>query len=104
MAFKKGQSGNPSGRKKGTPNKTTSELRAIVQEVLYSNFSKTKIAKDLKHLSPKSRLQFYFKLLEFTLPKPTEKSTEDEGMNHNSFVANIINHMNQYKENQSNNT
>lgn len=30
MAFKKGQSGNPAGRKAGTPNKVTAEAKAVI--------------------------------------------------------------------------
>lgn len=93
MAFKKRQSGNPTGRKKGTPNKTTGELRAMVQEVLNANFSKTKIAKDLNQLSPKSRLRMFFKLLEYTLPKPTETILENQKPSHSDMVQRIIEQM-----------
>jgi hypothetical protein len=48
MAFEKGISGNPKGRKKGTPSQTTKELRGIVHEVINANFSKVKIARDTK--------------------------------------------------------
>jgi hypothetical protein len=89
MAFEKGQSGNPYGRKKGTLNKSTKELRAIVREVLNSNFTKAKIARDLKELTPKYRLDFYFKLLEYTLPKPTEMdNVEDDSKT--DFIARVI--------------
>lgn len=30
MAFKKGQSGNPKGRKAGTPNKVTAEAKSVI--------------------------------------------------------------------------
>ena len=32
MAFQKGQSGNPAGKKPGTPNKTTSAMREAILE------------------------------------------------------------------------
>lgn len=32
MAFKKGQSGNPNGRKAGTPNKTTREAKEVIAQ------------------------------------------------------------------------
>lgn len=34
MAFAKGKSGNPKGRKAGTPNKVTGELKAMVLQAL----------------------------------------------------------------------
>jgi len=34
MAFKKGQSGNPRGKKKGTPNKLTAQGRALFKLML----------------------------------------------------------------------
>jgi hypothetical protein len=93
MAFEKGKSGNPKGRKKGMPNKTTGELRAMVQEVLNANFSKTKIAKDLNQLSPKSRLLMFFKLLEYTLPKPNGTIEENQKPSHSDLVQRIIEQM-----------
>ncbi len=34
MAFKKGQSGNPNGRKPGVPNKITTETRVLFKAML----------------------------------------------------------------------
>lgn len=76
MGFKKGISGNPAGRKKGTPNKTTKDIREIMSRIVSSNFSETKITRDLKELSPKQRLDYLLRLGEFLLPKP--KSIEPE--------------------------
>jgi hypothetical protein len=112
MAFKKGESGNPRGRKKGTPNKTTSEIKTIIKDIVFSNFSKIKIARDLKELSPKQRMDYFLRLIEFIVPKP--KSTEcenDRPLNmdekysmlteyiHNNFSYNV----NKSKENDSGN-
>lgn len=94
MAFEKGQSGNPYGRKKGTLNKSTKELRSLVKEVLSTNFTKAKIARDLKELTPKYRLDFYFKLLEYTLSKPTGPDNDNNEDSKSDFINHILSVMN----------
>jgi hypothetical protein len=82
MPFEKGSSGNPQGRKTGTPNKTTKEMRKIIQTSVENYFTKSTINKDIKQLSPKNRIEVMLKMMEFTVPKlkteeveKTEKST-----------------------------
>ena len=67
MAFKKGESGNPSGRPKGSINKITYELRGLIADFLNKNFDK--ITLDFDSLQPKERLKYYCELLQFGLPK-----------------------------------
>lgn len=67
MAFKKGESGNPSGRPKGSINKTTFELRGLIADFLSNNFEK--ISTDFELLQPKDRIKYYCELLNFGLPK-----------------------------------
>lgn len=55
------------GRKKGTPNKDTKELRERVSDLIDNNFDS--IQADLDQLEPKERLDFLIKLLEYGLPK-----------------------------------
>ena len=93
MAFEKGQSGNPTGRKKGTQNKSTAEMRGIIQEIINTNFSNSKIARDLKELSPKYRLEFYLKLLEYSLPKPLPEEIKDNYTPKSNFFENVYNQM-----------
>jgi hypothetical protein len=57
MAQKKGQTGNPGGRPKGTPNKVTSDLRAWINELLNDN--RKQIAKDIQLLEPHQRVMFF---------------------------------------------
>ena len=72
MPFKKGQSGNPTGRRRGTPNKATAALRKFTD-----NFLK-KRRKDFEHawfdLSNKEKVELYLKMLQFSLPKKTEET------------------------------
>ena len=76
MPFTKGQSGNPQGRKRGTPNKNTIELREVIKSIITSNFNKTRISRDLKELGTKQRLDYLLRLMEYIVPKP--KSIEPE--------------------------
>lgn len=75
--FKPGESGNPKGRPKGRTNKDVKELRERVKMLLDSTFDR--IIEDLEHLEPKDRVNAYFKLLEFALPKLKAVEAKIEG-------------------------
>ncbi len=67
MAFIKGQSGNPGGRKKGTKNKTsTTDLRLWINQFIDDN--RAQLQKDWKALEPKERVILFEKLLKYSLP------------------------------------
>lgn len=55
------------GRKAGTPNKDTKELRERITELIDNNFDS--IQADLEALPPEKRLDFLVKLFEYALPK-----------------------------------
>lgn len=67
MAQKKGSTGNPNGRPKGSPNKTTTEARQWLSKLIEKN--RKQIEKDLKRLEPKDRLLILEKLMNYTVPK-----------------------------------
>ena len=67
MAFKKGQSGNPSGRKPGVSNKITKELRERIKDFLEGQWDK--IERDFNTLEPKDRVAHFERLLQFILPR-----------------------------------
>jgi hypothetical protein len=107
MGFKKGHSGNPTGRKKGTPNKTTKEIREVIHGVISSGFSKTKVLKDLNELSPKQRLDYMLRLMEYVLSKPksVEEISETDTMSekYSRITAYINSAFNVSGENRKNN-
>ena len=56
------------GREKGTPNKTTQEIRDKFQHIVNS-FSEDSIIKDLKSLQPNERLRHLTAMCEYIAPK-----------------------------------
>lgn len=72
MAFRKGMSGNPGGRKKGVPNKTTSEIKEIITRIVGNQLEH--IEKDLDKIrksDPAEAMRLSQKFIEYVLPKQT---------------------------------
>lgn len=66
MAQKKGQTGNPNGRPKGSPNKATKDLRQWINGFIESQTDQ--IQRDWQQLEPKDRIVLFEKLLKYSLP------------------------------------
>lgn len=77
MAFVKGQP-KTGGRKRGTPNKATADLREFVSEALEA--TKAQILKDLADMEGRDRVNAWLKLAEFVLPKLTRTQSEISGI------------------------
>ena len=60
------------GRKKGTPNKMTKELRSTLKDVLFREIEEIEGLLDLLDL--KDRLELLIKLMPYALPKVTSIS------------------------------
>lgn len=76
MAFKKGQSGNPSGRRKGAANKVTAELRERIKDFLDGQWDR--IERDFDSLEPEKRVALFEKLLQYVLPRMASMDLEGE--------------------------
>jgi hypothetical protein len=68
MKFQKGHSGNPEGRKAGTPNRAPEEIRKFVQLFIERNLPR--IQKDFDLMKPVEKLTFLNALLKHVLPAP----------------------------------
>jgi len=65
------------GRQKGTPNRLTRELRAVLKDLIHKELET--LQERLDHLDPKERLEVLVKLLPYVLPKvsPTSHTTDE---------------------------
>ena len=55
------------GRKKGTPNRLTKEVRTLLKNLLFSELSQ--VESHFEKLDPKDRIELLIKLMPFTCPK-----------------------------------
>lgn len=62
------------GRKAGTPNKTTSQLKSWISNLIDDN--RDQVVKDLKKLDPKERLAILEKLMQYVVPRQQSISIE----------------------------
>ncbi len=70
MAFKKGQSGNPEGRKPGTPNKTTKQVREAYQRLTEANLDNMSIwLSQIASEDPAKAMDLMLRLSEYIIPK-----------------------------------
>jgi hypothetical protein len=74
------------GRTKGTPNRTTAEIREIFQQLINENLDT--INDDLKELKPEQRLKFIIEFSKFVIP--TLKATELSAIGSKGFNPIVI--------------
>lgn len=55
------------GRKKGTPNRLTKEVRAVLKEVVFDEMSQIHL--HFEKLDPKDRIELLIKLMPYVCPK-----------------------------------
>lgn len=68
--FKPGESGNPNGRPKGTPNKNTKEVRDAYQRLVENNLDNMTIwLSQVASEDPEKAMDLMLKLSEYIIPK-----------------------------------
>jgi len=88
MGLKKGITNNPSGRPKGTPNKTTIEFKDWINKLISNNTQQ--LTKDLKEMSPAERWRIIEKLLVYVIPRQQAVTAEIDLNNLTDDQINMI--------------
>jgi hypothetical protein len=67
MGLPSGRTNNPNGRPPGTVNKSSKQIREIINSIITQNIDR--LQDDIDSLEPKDRLAFMEKLLQYTIPR-----------------------------------
>ena len=82
MPFKKGQSGNPKGMPKGIKNKTTQEMKVILNNVMANQLDNVHQAlEDIRENDPARYIDALSKLIGYVMPKKSDITTDGEKIN-----------------------
>jgi len=77
------------GRQKGTPNRTTTEAKQILQKIVNNELDN--ITDLLNKLEPKERIDSIIKLLPYIVPKQQEIAIENKENQFNAITVTIVN-------------
>jgi len=90
MTFAPGQSGNPAGKQKGTPNKTTAQAREAIALFVEGNVDRlNQWLDDIAEDSPKDAFDRFMSVVEYHIPKLAR--TEMTGANGKDLIPTSLN-------------
>jgi hypothetical protein len=67
MGLNKGQTNNPNGRPKGSRNRTTKEIKELLNNFISDNLDD--LQAEYNNLDSKEKLQFFERVLKYVLPQ-----------------------------------
>jgi hypothetical protein len=67
--MKKGHTNNPNGRPKGTPNKATRRVKAVLMDIFETEYTPEKIRHYMECLDDADKLRFFVQVLPYLAPK-----------------------------------
>lgn len=76
------------GRMKGTPNKTTAEIRQIFTDLLCHNIDT--LQTDLEALEPRDRVKALMDISRYVLPTLKAVETQDQAEGKNEMTINVV--------------
>ncbi|MDG1711219.1 MAG: hypothetical protein P8H51_03015 [Flavobacteriaceae bacterium] len=77
------------GRKKGTPDRLTKEVRTVLKELVFDEISQAQY--HFEKLDPKKRIELLIKLMPYVCPKiQTASHSQNEPMDFNFYSINSI--------------
>jgi hypothetical protein len=86
MGLPKGKTNNPNGRKKGSKNKSTAEIKTAIQSFISSNVDG--LQENYDKLEPKDKATFIERMLKYVIPTQTKADiqVQDNSLENIKFV------------------